>query len=68
MKQDKGEDNIDVSLDTKSQGTAVNNTTRLLREAKPVFAPGKNPVAKPVFVPGGNQLHSLITQCIQYVL
>jgi hypothetical protein len=43
MKQDKGEDNIDVSLDTKSQGTAVSNTTRRLREAKPVFAPGKNP-------------------------
>ncbi len=42
MKQDKGE-NIGVSLDTKSQGTAVSNTTRRLREAKPVFAPGKNP-------------------------
>ncbi len=43
MKQDKGEDNIGVSLDTKSQGTAVSNTTKGLREAKPVFAPGKNP-------------------------
>ncbi len=43
MKQDKKGENIGVSLDTKSQGTAVSNTTRRLREAKPVFATGKNP-------------------------